>query len=492
MGINGTDVNPETRGLIVQGCVGGVVLRGRNVRDAAQAAALVASLQATAAEAGRGPLFIAVDQEGGDVTRLQEGLTHFPSAMALGATGDPELAYEVGRATAEELLAVGVNVVLAPVLDVLTQPDNTVIGLRSFGSDPALVARMGSEFVRGALDGGMIPVLKHYPGHGGTQTDSHAGLPTLETLAAAPFEAVLSATPGAPVVMVGHLWARELDPGPLPASLSSNVIGYLRRTFEGVILTDSLNMGAITNQRSTPEAAVLAFRAGADWLLVAEPGDVPAALDALRAAVQGGEISMGRLDASVRRLLTLRARLPGGEPPTPDWAAHSALAQEVARRALTWVCASSEACAQPLPRIPPGAHKVLLLAPNHLPPAEPGHPHFTYLAQLIAQKGFRVVELLYDLDDPARNADYVEQAALYANASEVTIFGAWDAYRQPGHMQADALRQARASGHPVVVLDLHLPFDAGYLGAGAYLATFGDTKAQMEAVVGALFGDVRP
>jgi hypothetical protein len=155
----------------------------------------------------------------------------------------------------------------------------------------------------------------------------------------------------------------------------------------------------------------------------------------------------------------------------------------VARRALTLVCDSAETCAQPLPRIPPDAHKVLLLAPNHLPPADPGDAHFTYLAQLIAAHGKRVTELLYDLDDPARNADYPAQAALYANASDVIVFGAWDAYLQPDNMQVEALRQARASGHPVIVLDLHLPFDGEYLGAGAYLATFGDTRAQMEAVV---------
>ncbi|MGH2521514.1 MAG: glycoside hydrolase family 3 N-terminal domain-containing protein [Anaerolineales bacterium] len=486
-GINGAELTRETRALISEVHVGGVVLRGRNVRDAAQLARLITDLQAVAAESGQGPLFVAMDQEGGDVSRLQQGVTHFPSPMALGAAGDPALAYQVGFATAGELLVLGVNVNLAPSLDVLTNPDNAVISLRSFGSDPARVAQLGLAFVRGTLDAGAIPVAKHYPGHGSTSTDSHAGLPQIETLDTAPFEAAMAE--GAPVVMVGHLWASSLDPAPRPASLSPNLIFSLRQKFEGVILTDSLNMGAISNQHTAPEAAVLALQAGADWLLVAEPGDVPATLQAIRAAIARGELSPERLDASVRRLLALRTRLSAGHP-APDLAANHTLAQQVAQRALALTCASAEACAQ-LP-IPPSVQKILLLAPSRLPSADAGENHFTYLAQLVSAHGHRVTELLYDLDDPARNPDYAAQAGLYANASDLILFGAWDAHLQPNSLQAEALRQAQASGHPVIVLGLHLPFDLPVLRPEIYLATFGDTRAQMEAIAGALFGEFEP
>ena len=479
-GINGATLTPWTRSLLTKYHVGGIVLRGRNVQDAEQVKSLISNLQSL----GQAPLFIAIDQEGGDVTRITDGLTHFPSAMALGATGDPDLAYRVGYATAGELLSVGVNVNLAPVLDTLTNPENAVIGARAFGSDPALVKLFGVEFMRGTLDAGALPVVKHYPGHGGTDVDSHSGLPTVDKLDTQPFDFAIAN--GAPVVMVGHLWVKELDADSLPASLSPQVIGRLRRNFGGVILTDSLNMGAITNQHTPAEAALLSFQAGADWLLVAELGDVPAVFSALRQAVKSGAIPMERLDASARRLLALRARPGAGPHPTPNLAANQSLAQAVARQALALTCRDQAApCSA---QIPPGVKKILLLAPNHLPPAEPGAGQITYLAQLLAAHGYRVVELLYRLDAP--NPDYPRQAELYAKANDVILFGAWDAHLHAA-LQTETLRRVQRAKKPVVVLGLHTPFDLEHLPeADVYLATFGETRVQMEAVVEALVGEV--
>ncbi len=173
--------------------------------------------------------------------------------------------------------------------------------------------------------------------------------------------------------------------------------------------------------------------------------------------------------------------------PAPDLAANQSLAQAVARQALALTCRKAAPCSA---QIPPGVKKILLLAPHHLPPAEPGAGQVTYLAQLLAAHGYRVTELLYRLDAP--NPDYPRQAELYAKASDAILFGAWDAHLDAA-LQIETLRRVQRAKKPVVVLGLHTPFDLEYLReADVYLATFGDTRAQMEAVVGALMGEFEP
>ena len=484
VGINGTELTAATRSLISSLHVGGIVLRTRNGTDAAQVSALIALLQAAARESGQPPLFIAIDQEGGDVARLREGVTRFPSAMALGATGDSDLAYRTGYATALELLPIGINVNLAPVLDVLGDPDNTVIGTRAFGTGAPTAAEFGLAFLRGELDAGVIPVVKHYPGHGAAAMDSHAGLPALETLDTAPFDAAVAQ--GAPVVMVGHLWVKPLDSQPLPASLSANVLARLRQNFDGVILTDSLNMGAVTTFFSVPAAAVRSLQSGADWLIITEPGTVPEVVTAIRVAVQRGDLDAARLDEALRRVLRVKSRLrPDGTLPAPALTPDSGLAGEVARASI----ALANPAAARLPWSPT-LGRILLLAPNNLAPADSGAGFYTYLAQLVALRGPRVTELLYNLDDPSRDPGYAEQAALYASSSDAVLFGAWDAFSRRDSRQRDALREVVRSGRPLIVVSLHTPFDLDYLGpVDTYLATFGPTRPQMEALVEVLFGD---
>jgi beta-N-acetylhexosaminidase len=487
VGMNGTRLTRETWYQITNLAVGGVALRSRNVTDAAQVAQLAFDLQSAAAERGLPPLFIAVDQEGGDVARLRDGVTRFPSPMALGAAADAQLAERAGYATAAELLARGINVNLAPVLDLLTDPNNTAIGTRSFGTDPAGVTESGVAFLRGEMQTRVIPVIKHYPGLGGASIDTHAGLAAVTAPDTTAFDAAIAA--GAPVVMVGHIWDKSLDPQPVPASLSPNVIARLRQTFAGVILTDSLNMGAVTSFYSVPAAAVQALRAGADWLIVAEPADVPGVIAAIRAAVRRGDLPEARLDEALARVWALKSRLRP-ETAADMVAAHEAdgpdTARKIARRSI------AQAGPQPgLLPLSPAVGRILLLAPNSLGPAAAGDAHITLLAQLIGQRGPRVTELLYDLDDPARNTDYALQAALYANITDVVLFGAWDAGARRDTLQRDALTQALRSGKPVIVLGLHTPFDVNYLtSAPVYLAAFGPAQPQMEALVEALFGEI--
>jgi beta-glucosidase-like glycosyl hydrolase/CubicO group peptidase (beta-lactamase class C family) len=261
------------------------------------------------------PLLIGADFERGSAMRLDEG-TSFPTAMALAAAGNPLDAYTMGKITALEARAAGVQWIYAPDSDVNNNPANPIINTRSFGEDPARVAQFVSEFIRGAQENGALATAKHFPGHGDTAADSHIDLPVihadkqrLETLELVPFRAAIAAGVGS--VMTGHLSIPALEPDPdTPATLSSNILtGLLRHElgFQGLVITDAMDMGGITVRFAPGEAAVRAVLAGADALLMPPVPD--AAFESLQHAVKSGRISRERLDASVRRILEAKARL---------------------------------------------------------------------------------------------------------------------------------------------------------------------------------------
>jgi beta-N-acetylhexosaminidase len=261
------------------------------------------------------PLLNSADFETGAGFRLA-GATNFPRMMAFGAARDEQLAFAAGRVAAEESRAIGVHVNFAPVVDVNNNPRNPVINTRSFGEDPELVGRLASAFVRGLAAGGMLATLKHFPGHGDTDTDSHLGLPIikqprerLERLELPPFRAAIAA--GAAAVMTGHIELPALDPSPnTPTTLSEPIVtGLLRKElgFEGLVYTDSMGMAGVTTLYDPGEAAVRAVKAGNDVVL--HSPDDGRAFAALCAAVRSGEITGARVDASVERILRAKARL---------------------------------------------------------------------------------------------------------------------------------------------------------------------------------------
>jgi beta-N-acetylhexosaminidase len=261
------------------------------------------------------PLLVGADFERGTAMRLDEG-TSFPTAMALAATGDPKDAYTMGKVTALEARAVGIHWIYAPDSDVNNNPDNPIINTRSFGEDPKKVAEFVTQFVHGVQDNGGLATAKHFPGHGDTAADSHIDLPViradrerLESLELVPFRAAIAA--GADSIMTGHLAIPALEPDTnTPATLSSNILtGLLRKElgYHGLVVTDAMDMGGITVRYAPGEAAVRAFVAGADALLMPPVPD--AAIEALRDAVKSGRISNERLDASVRRILQAKARI---------------------------------------------------------------------------------------------------------------------------------------------------------------------------------------
>ena len=297
------------------------------------------------------PMLTASDFEWGVGMRIA-GATRFPRAMAFGAAGDEQLAFEAGRITATEGRALGVHVNFAPVADVNNNPRNPVINIRSFGEDPARVGALASAWMRGLQQGGMLATLKHFPGHGDTSVDSHLGLPLIEhprerldAIEIAPFKAGIDA--GAAAVMTAHIELPALDPSKVPATLSGPVVtGLLRERlgFQGLVFTDSMLMDGVTRMGSSGELAVKAFLAGNDMIL--DPVDVLDAFRGLKAAVDSGVIARERLDASVRRVLTAKARLAlhktravnlDAIPQHVGGRTHAAVGRRVSDRALTLI-----------------------------------------------------------------------------------------------------------------------------------------------------------
>ncbi len=311
-GLDGLEIDGSTRDLIQKYRAGGLVLMGRNVRDARQLLDLVNSVKA--ANRSRIPLFIAIDEEGGRVSRFPREIERLPAGAEVGRSGSAEYAFRLGKLNGQRLSAFGLNMDFAPVLDISSNPKNTVIGDRAFGADPAVVSEMGVKTMLGIRSAGVIPVVKHFPGHGATGEDSHKTLPFLdagkETLRA--FELVPFADAianGAGALMMAHILLPRLDPDN-PASLSREIVtGLLRGEmgFDGVVITDDMTMGAISKHYGAGEAAVRAVSAGCDVVLVCHGHDnAIEVLGALKNAVLTGVLAEARVDESVRRILTLK------------------------------------------------------------------------------------------------------------------------------------------------------------------------------------------
>jgi len=298
----------EIETLIVERKIGGLSLFGGNVYETAY---LTNAFQGMS----NIPLLIASDFERGVANQI-EGSTLFPSLMAIGAISSEETAYSMGRITALESRAIGVHMTYAPVVDVNINPENPIINIRSFGENPEQVSRLAKAFIRGCQENGLIATAKHFPGHGDTELDSHIELPIvkadrkrLEAVELYPFKQVVES--GVQAIMTTHIYFPHLDPTPnLPATLSPQIITELLRNeygFKGLILTDAMDMGGVTNLYGPEGSALKAVQAGVDLVLI--PLEIEKVIDTLIQAVSSGLISETRIDASVKRILEVKAML---------------------------------------------------------------------------------------------------------------------------------------------------------------------------------------
>ena len=330
VGFIGTKITSEISEMIKDYHIGGIIYFKRNIKSLEQIFNLSNELQILSASKRPGlPLLISTDQEGGMVSRLVGG-THFPGNMILGATRNVRLAKKDGQAIARQLKAVGINMDFAPVLDINNNPLNLVIGARSFGGDPLLVANLGVAFIKGMQAEGVITCAKHFPGHGDTAIDSHLDLPVirhgkehLEKVELYPFKQAIKV--GVDSIMTAHIYFPALEPRKgVPATLSYNVLtGLLRRElgFAGLIISDCMEMKAITNSFGTIEGSVMSIEAGSDMILVSHSLDKQkAAIKAVVKAVKEGRITEKRINQSVLRILKLKRKRIGLEgPPISDY-----------------------------------------------------------------------------------------------------------------------------------------------------------------------------
>lgn len=396
-GVNITRLNPEVRDILVRSRFGGVLLFGENFESPGQTLSLVSEMQEANREGGGIPLLIAVDEEGGSVARLKYG-TIGVSNMALGATGDPENARTMAGIHGEEIALLGINADFAPVLDVNNNAANPVIGIRSFSDDPETVAVFGNAYIAGLHDAGVMATVKHFPGHGNTDTDSHTGFPVinstyeeLKECELVPFRAGIEA--GADMVMTAHIQFPQIETGTytsvstgeqvfLPATMSPTILTDILRGdlgFEGVIVSDALDMAAIRDNFSVRDTYRMTINAGVDLLILPAVRDTDLfretdeAIDIVVGLVESGEISEERIDDAVLRILRMKQKyglLDGADfavTPEKTAAAESGIGSEdhmkteglFAEKALTLV--KNENGAFPL-RMEPGEKTLILFA----------------------------------------------------------------------------------------------------------------------------------
>jgi beta-N-acetylhexosaminidase len=343
VGIQGTSLASEEAAFLIRENIGGIILFKRNFESPRQLFDLSTELRSVAKRKGdKTPFFISVDQEGGRVARFRAPFTEWPPMGTVGKLDSATVAFKVAQVLAQELSAVGINLNFAPSVDVFTNPQNTVIGDRSLSSDPEIVAKLGSALVRGMIKGGVIPVAKHFPGHGNTLIDSHEELPienkTLEELDKCelePFKKVFRARLS--VVMSSHLLFPKIDPK-WPVSLSEIFLKNILRDqlrYRGLIISDDLDMKALTKHHAKGDIAVRALQAGSNILCYCNEPDSPAiAIDAIEKAVRDKVLPLQLLQDNAARILALKT--DSGFDTTPlVWSESEKLIGASAHRALS-------------------------------------------------------------------------------------------------------------------------------------------------------------
>lgn len=333
IGLAGTELTPAEELFLTTNNIGGVILMGRNAKSPEQVHALCSSIQKLRHKtSSQAPFFISIDMEGGRVARLKSPFTQWPPMGKLGQIDSPTLAFTMAMMMGKEMQAVGINLDFAPCVDVLTNPTNTAIGDRAFSSDPEMVAKISTAVVRGLMKSEVLSCAKHFPGHGNTVVDSHEELPIedatlqkLNDIELIPFKKAIRAR--VDFIMMSHVLYKNIDPQ-YPGTLSEILTTQLLRNelrYRGLIITDDLDMKALTKNFSISEIPVRAIEAGSDILLYCnEPQVPPQALDALEKAVSQGRISMARVEESFQRIQTAKKESLLQHDPKP-WSEISSL-----------------------------------------------------------------------------------------------------------------------------------------------------------------------
>jgi len=505
-GFHGTEPSPEIEALIRDHHVGGVILFARNIGRPEDVLRLTTALQRIAYEAGHAhPLFISIDQENGIVRRLGAGATLLPGSMAIGATGDPHSAFLVSEATGLELKALGINYNLAPVLDVNNNPGNPVIGVRSYGEDPHVVADYGIEAMRGLQAAGVPACGKHFPGHGDTSLDSHLTLPQiahdrarLDAVELVPFMKAITA--GIDSIMIAHVCFPTIEPdADIPATMSRRVVeGLLREElgFTGLVTTDCMEMHAISKTVGTVEGVYRAFQAGIDLSFISHTHEWQhGAIERLVAGIESGDIPQERLTQAVERIIALKEKYLSWDdllplfdqrelqaPALVGGAAHQELAQRVMEAAVTLT--KNVGNLLPLALAPEQTVGVIGLINVSLSPVEDDRYLINPLVQAVAKvhPNYRAVEL----KNPPSDAEIAEALQAVAGCSAVLV-GTMNAQLSP--QQAQLVRALHQRSVPLVVVSLRTPYDlSAFPDVHVHVAAYEFTPAAADVAVQAIFG----
>ncbi len=488
-------LSDEIKDLIENHHVGGIILFGRNIGTPDEIQQLTTTLQATAKNAGhQQPLFICIDQENGVVRRLGEGTTVFPGAMLIGATGDPELAYEIGKASGEELIDLGINWNLSPVVDVNNNPNNPVIDVRSFGEKPEMVAEFGKQLMKGMQSSGVITTLKHFPGHGDTTVDSHLALPViphdldrLRHVELLPFKE--SIVNGADTVMSSHVYFPSIEPEEnRPATMSKAVMTGLLRDelgFDGVITTDCMEMKAIADGIGTAQGAVEAIKAGVDLIMISHlPSLQHEAIERVYQAVISGEIEEKTIDEAYERVVKLKRTL--------EWnveleefstkGAHEKIAEDVMRKGITVL----EHKKGTLPLSKEHGHRILVVYPenSYLTQVEDERFSENALGKLVKEINPTAKVVSVPQLPEQSEIDFIK---VLANSADTIIVGTLSATRFEGQqrLMLDMLNHDK----PVIHIAMRSPYDLGHFpGTDVSVATYEFTPPALRLAVRTLFG----
>ncbi len=494
----GTEPTPYVLNWLQNRVAGGItIFRYRNVESANQVRELTDTLNRSAVQNGDLPLLIAADHEGGQLMGLGNDLTPSPGNMALGATRSPELAFAVGQVMGTECAALGINVDYAPSCDVNSNPQNPVIGIRSFGEDPELVGEMAAALSSGLQDAGVVSVLKHFPGHGDTQDDSHHGIPVVDAgierlwdVELRPFQDAIRA--GAKMLMSAHVGIPVLNDGKIvPSTLSYPVLHTLLRErlgFNGVVVSDAMDMGAIKQGEAMGEDILEAAKANLDLFLMTDSEDShEIAYNALLKGLQTKAISEATIKKSVNRILQLKKWV--AQQKQPDMSVvrakkHLEVVQDVANHAVTLV--RNDARLLPL-QLDTDA-KVVVIVPEfkELTPADTSESEKQTLATALRHYHAHVDEFIVPhLPDAATIADLRERANQY----DLIIVGTIEASRQ--QEQADLVKALLDTAVAVVPVAMRTPYDLmAYPEAKTYVCTYSIQEPAMKALAAALFGEI--
>lgn len=468
-----------------------------NVDDPVQVARLSNGLQRAALDSGAHlPLIVSTDQEGGRVTRISAPATQYPASMAVGAGRDAGDARQLATINARELRAMGINQDFAPDADVNSNPLNPVIGSRSFSADPTLTSRLVAAEVHGYQNSGpatetVSSAAKHFPGHGDAATDSHTGLPVINRTEQEwratdlpPFQAAIDA--GIDVIMTAHITVPSLDPSGEPATLSKPIMtGILRDElgYDGVVVTDSLQMAGVRQLHPDAEIPVLALEAGVDQMLM--PPDLGVAINGVLDAVSSGRLTEHRIDQSVLRILELKFKRGIVAKPLTD---EQAVTRTVGTPAnldrieqltdRTTTVLRNDAGLLPLTN--PG--KILVTGWDN--PAFPGYPAEP-VAALAKQLGGTAVST--GASPTAAQISNAVSAAEQAGTVVVLTNGL-----RTSAAQQDLVHSLLATGRPVVVVTVQEPYDAGYADAPTWVATYDWRDMTMKSLAKVLLGQISP